>query len=97
MRLDSALNHEFGHAASEARKGMGSVYTKLYSVFDNLGTTFGSWGMKNTEINIPISRNRQVWMRFDNRFKPMVLLMLLCSFLVMSTGAATDAKITIIP
>ena len=44
MRLDSALNHEFGHAASEARKDMGSVYTKLYSVFDNLGTTFGSWG-----------------------------------------------------
>ena len=54
-------------------------------------------GMKNTEINIPISRNRWAWMRFDNRFKPMVLLMLLCSFLVMSTGAATDAKITIIP
>ena len=44
MRLDSALNYEFGHATSEARKGMGSVYTKLYSVFDNLGTTFGSWG-----------------------------------------------------
>ena len=52
------------------------------------------WVTKNTEINIPISRNGEVWMRFDNRFKPMVLLMLLCSFLVMSTGAA-EVKITI--
>ena len=78
MRLDSALNHEFGHAASEARKDMGSVYTNLYSVFDNLGTTFGSWGMKNLSKwfndvalwlrnkaeNYNINRNEKVYDKF---------------------------------
>ena len=78
MRFDSALNHEFGHAASEARKDMGSVYTKLYSVFDNLGTTFGSWGMKNLSKwfndvaiwlrnkaeNYNIDRNEKVYDKF---------------------------------